>query len=251
MTCVTNAVLVPSPYHHGNLREAVLRAAAEAVQHEGPHAVNLRALAREVGVSHTAPRHHFGDRRGVLTALATQGYAELAERLEAAGADGSFLEVGVAFVAFALERPAHFQVLFRPDLVDVADPELGRARAMLAAQLAGGAQRFATSASRESGVAPATAVLPPDPSTSRERAASPDGALSPDGAISPDGALSRDAAALGDNALLSGHFTSAGLAAWSMAHGFATLALSGAVTPEPGEDLLDLARRTLSHLSPE
>lgn len=221
MTDVTNSGVVPSTYHHGDLRAAVLSAAAEAVQRDGPQAVNLRALAREAGVSHTAPRHHFGDRRGVLTALATQGYAELAGRLDAAGAAGDFLEVGVAFVAFALERPAHFQVLFRPDLVDVEDPELCRARARLSAQLAGGAQRFAPGSS------------PEDPHTTTETPPM------------------RAQAATTEPPSAGARFTSTGLAAWSMAYGFASLALSGALNPAPGEDLLDLARRTLRHLAPE
>lgn len=199
-------------YHHGDLREAILQAAARAVERDGPASLNLRALAREVGVSHTAPRHHFGDKRGVLTALATQGYAELAGRLEAAGTEGSFLDVGVAFVAFALERPAHFQVLFRPDLVDTDDLELARAEAELSAQLAGGAQRFSSA---------------------------------------PGAAVCRDTATSRGEAPSSGQFSSTGLAAWSMAQGFATLALSGALTPAPGEDLLDLARSTFCHLSPE
>lgn len=237
-------------YHHGDLRAAVLRAAAVAVERDGPHAVNLRALARDVGVSHTAPRHHFGDKRGVLTALATQGYAELAGRLEAAGAEGGFLEVGVAFVGFALERRAHFQVMFRPDLVDVEDPELGRARARLSAQLAGGARQFTSAAPSDPGPGQAggqfTSAAPRDSEPALRREAHPGAAHDQLRPHQP-----AEAASPLDVASSSGAFTSAGLAAWSMAHGFATLALSGALAPAPGEDLLDLARSTLSHLSPE
>lgn len=129
-------------YHHGDLRGAVLAAAARAVERDGPGSVNLRALAREVGVTHTAPRHHFGDKRGVLTALAAQGYDLLTWQLQEAAGAGTFLDLGVAYVAFALERPAHFQVLFRPDLVDTDDAELTRALAGLSAVLAEGSARF-------------------------------------------------------------------------------------------------------------
>ncbi len=201
MTFVTNAVVVSSTYHHGNLREAVLRAAAEAVQREGPHAVNLRALAREIGVSHTAPRHHFGDGRGVLTALAVQGYRELTQRLREAADEGDFLDMGVAYVGFALERPAHFQVLFRPDLVNTEDPCLRRAADALSDQLTEGARHFT--------------------------------------------ALDDDFAAGGSSN--DGIASSTALAAWSMAHGFATLAISGTLSPSDG-DLIDLARITLRHL---
>ena len=62
------------PYHHGNLRRALLDAALESIAAAGPAALSLRELARRVGVSHAAPAHHFGDKAGLLTALATEGY---------------------------------------------------------------------------------------------------------------------------------------------------------------------------------
>src|SRR5690554_8214814 len=113
-------------YHHGNLREGLLDAAAEVIAARGPSGLNLRELARQLGVSHTAPRHHFGDKRGLVTALAATGYELLAERLLEAGDD--FLEMGVAYVRFALECPGHFAVMYQPELVDEADPQLIAAR---------------------------------------------------------------------------------------------------------------------------
>ena len=113
-------------YHHGNLRAEFLAAAAEAVARDGVAALNLRQVARQLGVTHAAPRHHFGDRRGLLTALATKGYRLLAERLSAAGDD--FLEAGVAYVRFSLDKPGHFAVMYRPDLVDPDDTDLQAAR---------------------------------------------------------------------------------------------------------------------------
>ena len=60
-------------YHHGDLRRALLAAALEAVGEVGPAALSLRDLARRAGVSHAAPAHHFGDKAGLLTALAARG----------------------------------------------------------------------------------------------------------------------------------------------------------------------------------
>ncbi|MEU3020900.1 MULTISPECIES: TetR/AcrR family transcriptional regulator [unclassified Nocardiopsis] len=116
-------------YHHGNLRTAVLARAAEVIERDGPYTFSLRSLAADLGVSHTAPRYHFGSREGVLNALATEGFTELAARLRAnREADGGFLESGVEYVRFATERPAHFQVMFAPTLLDEDDPELAAAR---------------------------------------------------------------------------------------------------------------------------
>ncbi len=145
-------------YHHGNLREDLLAAAAKAVAERGPSGVSLRELARELGVTHTAPRHHFGDKRGVITALAAQGYRLLAGRLAAAGDD--FLEAGAAYVRFALDHPGHFTVMFRPELVDADDPELAAARTRARQALVAGAAAQARGAGT---VLPPTAgaTLPP------------------------------------------------------------------------------------------
>jgi AcrR family transcriptional regulator len=126
------------PYHHGNLRRALLDAALETIASDGIAAVNLRDLARRCGVSHAAPAYHFGDRTGLLTAIATEGYAGLAAATADRWAEtASFLEVGVAYVRYAVDHPGHFAVMFRPDLVDVDDPELVRASAASAAMLYG------------------------------------------------------------------------------------------------------------------
>ena len=135
------------PYHHGSLREDLLAAAAKAVAESGPAGVSLRALARELGVTHTAPRHHFGDKRGVLTALAAQGFRLLAGRLAAAGPD--FLEAGVAYVRFAMDHPGHFAVMFRPDLVDDEDPDLVAARDRARQALIAGAAAQARATGRD------------------------------------------------------------------------------------------------------
>jgi len=125
-------------YHHGNLRDAILAASAAAIARDGIGALSLRAIAGDLGVSHTAFRRHFGGREGVLNALAVQGNRWLADQLRAA-APGGFRDVGVAYVRFALAHPGHFTVMFRPDLLDNDDPELAAARADALAPLRAGA----------------------------------------------------------------------------------------------------------------
>ncbi len=87
------------PDHHGDLRRAAIDAAVQAIREEGVANLSLRDLARRLGVSHAAPTHHFGDKAGLLSAVASEGYRRLAAALRDAEArTGSFLEVGVAYV---------------------------------------------------------------------------------------------------------------------------------------------------------
>jgi AcrR family transcriptional regulator len=112
-------------YHHGDLRRAVLDRAVQVIASEGADALSLRALAADLGVSHTAPRHHFSSRQGLLTAVAVEGFVELRQRLERIRNEGgTFLDIGVGYVSFALDRPAHFSVMFTPAILDPADPDL-------------------------------------------------------------------------------------------------------------------------------
>lgn len=126
-------------YHHGDLRRVLLDAAADAIAESGPAALSLRELARRAGVSHAAPAHHFGDKAGLLTALATQGFDLLADALRQAGDD--LLDTGVAYVGFAVQHRAHFDVMFRPELYRPDDPELIAARARSGELLRGGVAR--------------------------------------------------------------------------------------------------------------
>ena len=126
------------PYHHGNLRPALISAAIGEIGESGPAAMSLRAVARRAGVTHAAATYHFGDRAGLLTAVAAEGYRLLAEALRGAQETrGSFLEVGVAYVRFAVTHRAHFEVMYRPELYHRDDAELGRARAAAATLLYG------------------------------------------------------------------------------------------------------------------
>jgi AcrR family transcriptional regulator len=116
-------------YYDGDLRRELLDAAAEAVARDGPGAVSLRALARQVGVSHAAPAHHFGDKTGLFTALATEGFLELGAAVAAAAladveadTESALVNGAVAYVRFATERRGHFEVMWRTDLLHLSDP---------------------------------------------------------------------------------------------------------------------------------
>src|SRR5258708_862389 len=103
-------------YHHGNLRVECVRAAMELLEEGGETALSLRAVARRVGVSPAPPFRHYADREALVSAVAAVGYRELAERLGAAHPSPSTPEqlasVAVAYVQFALERPALFRIMF-------------------------------------------------------------------------------------------------------------------------------------------
>src|SRR5215471_6547971 len=126
------------PYHHGDLRPALLRAAVEAVGQTGPAAMSLRDVGRRAGVSHAAAAYHFGDKAGLLTAVAAQGYHMLTEELRSARDAGrGFLEVGVAYVRFAVSHRAYFEVMYRPELYRPDDAGVRQARAAAAVLLYG------------------------------------------------------------------------------------------------------------------
>lgn len=123
-------------YHHGDLRAVILAEAARLVAERGADGVSLRELARSAGVSHAAPAHHFVDRRGLFTALATQGFQLLTEAL--ADARGHFADAAPAYVRFALEHAGHYQVMFNKSLLDAADTELAAAEAAAGDELSRG-----------------------------------------------------------------------------------------------------------------
>ena len=123
-------------YHHGDLKAVILAKAATLVAERGADGISLRELAREAGVSHAAPTHHFTDRRGLFTALAAQGWRLLADAL--AGARPDFIDAALAYVRFALDHPGHYAVMFDRSLVNPDDPELKAAQNAAGAELAHG-----------------------------------------------------------------------------------------------------------------
>jgi AcrR family transcriptional regulator len=119
----------PRPYHHGDLQRTLLDAAVTEIEAAGTARLSLREIARRAGVSHAAPTHHFGDKAGLFTAIAVEGFRLLRESTSqvADGPDGLLL-TGIAYVEFALGHRAHFEVMFRPELYRVDDPDLVAAR---------------------------------------------------------------------------------------------------------------------------
>lgn len=114
-------------------RLALLDAArAELVEH-GSAGISLRAVARRAGVSHAAPKYHFGDRAGLLTAIAAEGFSMLAATLRSVRASSGpettqpLGALGRAYIDFSLAYPALFDLMFRPGELHPADPELLRA----------------------------------------------------------------------------------------------------------------------------
>jgi AcrR family transcriptional regulator len=113
-------------YHHGDLRNALLRTGLKLVEAKGPEAFSLREAAREVGVSAAAAYRHFADKAALLAALAEDGHARLAVAMERAleavgGRRGTKARViaaveatAASYVEFAVSHPAHFRVMFGP-----------------------------------------------------------------------------------------------------------------------------------------
>jgi AcrR family transcriptional regulator len=122
------------PYHHGDLRSALLRAAEDEIAAHGVEGFSLRAVARRAGVSHAAPAHHFGDADGLLTALAAEGFrrflAAQVAREAAAPADdpvARLMATGLGYVDFAMARPALFRLIFGSSRPDHTAPDLQEA----------------------------------------------------------------------------------------------------------------------------
>jgi len=112
------------PYHHGKLREALLETAVLHLREEGIEKLSLRAMARELGVSQTAPYRHFSDKNALLTALATDGFAVLKTEMESAikgcpdDASAALQASGIAYVRFARANPERYQLMFGPGIVE-------------------------------------------------------------------------------------------------------------------------------------
>jgi AcrR family transcriptional regulator len=119
-------------YHHGDLRRQLLSVAEEIILERGVDGFTLREAARRAGVSPAAPAHHFKDARGLLTEVARLGFEEFGDAIAAADKEGGADPVerlraqAVAYVRFALQQPARFQLMFRSDKLDGENAELLR-----------------------------------------------------------------------------------------------------------------------------
>ena len=139
---------VVAPYHHGAVPDAMLAAAQRLLETEGSAGLTLRAAARAAGVSHAAPKHHFGDLTGLLSELAALGFREFAAALDAAASGQADAlpatrraAVGAAYVRFAQARPALFLLMFRGERLDMQRPALRAAVDRARDALAGVAAR--------------------------------------------------------------------------------------------------------------
>ena len=104
-------------YHHGNLRQALLDAAVEAIRESGPENLSLRAIARRVGVSQTAPYRHFADKNDLLAELARQGFdditAFLSQQTESrAGPAERLQQAATAYLRYAIHNPEKYRLIF-------------------------------------------------------------------------------------------------------------------------------------------
>ena len=115
----------PRPYHHGDLRAALLDAAARWLDEQGSGTLTLRELARAAGVSHAAPYHHFANRDELMAGVAELAFDRLGDALavaaEAPDAAQALLDIGEAYVREALAHPAQFRLMFGPMLARKAE----------------------------------------------------------------------------------------------------------------------------------
>jgi len=172
-------------YHHGDLRAALIAASEAVIAERGVDGFSLREAARRAGVSPAAPGHHFRDSRGLLTAVATAAFRDFGDALAAAGEGGDHearvRAMGLAYVRFALDSPARFDLMWRRSLLDSGDPDLAAAgdRAFMILDKAARGEQAGRKEADDLAQAPS-------------------------------------------------------IAAWSIVHGFARLALEGAFGSEPG-----------------
>jgi AcrR family transcriptional regulator len=123
----------PRGYHHGNLKEALIRAALELIAEKGPAGFTFADAARWAGVSPAAPYRHFRDRDELLTSVAIQGFERFAAMLATAWNDGrpdparAFDNLGKAYLAFARTEPAYYSAMFEAGIPVEASPELREA----------------------------------------------------------------------------------------------------------------------------
>jgi AcrR family transcriptional regulator len=121
-----------TPYHHGALHDALLQAAERVLERDGLAGLTLRAVAREAGVSHAAPTHHFGDLTGLLSELAAIGFRMFNVAMAAARGSETHplmkaMASAKAYVAYAQAHPGMYSLMFRNERIDMTRPSLHEA----------------------------------------------------------------------------------------------------------------------------
>jgi AcrR family transcriptional regulator len=121
-----------TPYHHGALHDGLLQAAERVLERDGLAGLTLRAVAREAGVSHAAPTHHFGDLTGLLSELAAIGFRMFNVAMVAARASETHpmmkaMATAKAYVAYAQAHPGMYSLMFRNERLDMKRPSLHEA----------------------------------------------------------------------------------------------------------------------------
>lgn len=150
-----------APYHHGDLRRALVEAALALLDSEGRWDFTLRELARRAGVSHAAPYNHFADKRALLAVVAAVGFEALAGAMTAAAAERegdpaeAFRATGLAYVRFGVAHAAHFRLMFGPEFAADRDRH---PRLVEAARSAHGVLTAALGRCAEAGLIPAGAI---------------------------------------------------------------------------------------------
>jgi AcrR family transcriptional regulator len=123
----------PRGYHHGNLKEALIRAALELIAEKGPAGFTFAEAARFAGVSPAAPYRHYRDRDDLLADVALRGFEQFADALTKAWDDGrpdpmtAFERMGKAYLAFARAEPAYYSAMFETGISPTTSTELGAA----------------------------------------------------------------------------------------------------------------------------
>lgn len=120
---------MPTDYHHGDLPAALVESAAVVLAERGPTQFSLREVARRAGVSHAAPSHHFGDSRGLLSAVASEGFQTLADNMNQATANiedpvERLRACGRAYMETAQKYPGHYAVMMADECTDPDHAEL-------------------------------------------------------------------------------------------------------------------------------
>lgn len=124
-------------YHHGNLAESLLNAVDEIASQFGLEAVTLRACAKRVGVSPSSAFRHYSDKRALLTAFATRALFQLCDAMTATGSArhttgiDAFTAVGLAYIQFAIDKPAFFRAMWREEAIYTNDDDYQAAAAKL------------------------------------------------------------------------------------------------------------------------